>query len=61
MEITETHIAETVLLVANKKNNSTRTTTISNTEIDLGKPTDTNSLGTRTVSVVDNDGSTRIV
>lgn len=64
MEVTETHIAETVVLVVNKKNNSTRTTTISNTEIDSGKivvPTNVDSLGTTVTSVVDFDGSTRIV
>ena len=64
MEVTETYIAETVLLVVNKKNNSTRTTTISNTEIDSGKivvPTNVDSLGTTVTSVVDFDGSTRIV
>ena len=64
MEVTETHIAETVVLVVNKRNNNTRTTTISNTEIDSGKivvPTNVDSLGTTVTSVVDLDGSTRIV
>lgn len=64
MYITATYTAETVVLVANKKNNSTRTTTISNPEIDFAKivtPTNLNSDGTVTVSVIDNDGSTRIV
>ena len=64
MDITATLVAETVVLVVNKKNNSTRTTTISNTEIDFGKiktPTSVNGQGTVTVSVVDNDGSTRVV
>ena len=64
MSITATYVAETVVFVVNKKNNSTRTTTISNTEIDFGKiatPTNLNSHGTVTASVVDNDGSTRIV
>ena len=64
MAITATYTAETVVLIVNKKNNSTRTTTISNTEIDFGKiatPTNLNSDGTVTASVVDNDGSTRIV
>ena len=63
MEVTETHIAETVVLVVNKKDNSTRTTTISNTEIDSGAvtPTDVNSLGTKITSVIDYDGSTRMV
>ena len=64
MFITATYTAETVVLVVNKKNNSTRTSTISNPEIDFGKiatPTNLNSDGTVTASVVDNDGSTRIV
>ena len=64
MEITATYVAETVILVVNKRNNITRTTTISNTEIDFGQietPTSINSQGTVTASVIDNDGSTRIV
>ena len=64
MHITATYTAETVILVVNKKNNSTRTTTISNPEIDFARiatPTNLNSDGTVTASVVDNDGSTRIV
>lgn len=64
MSITATYTAETVVVVVNKRNNSTRTTTISNTEIDFGKiatPTNLNSDGTVTASVVDDDGSTRIV
>ena len=64
MSITATFTAETVVLVVNRKTNSTRTTTISNTEIDFGKiatPTNLNSDGTVTASVVDNDGSTRVV
>ena len=64
MAITATYTAETVVLVVNKKNNGTRTTTISNPEIDFAKiatPTNLNSDGTVTASVVDNDGSTRIV
>lgn len=62
--ITATYIAETVVFVVNKNNNSTRTTTISNTEInfgDIATPTNLNSDGTVTASVVGNDGSTRIV
>ena len=62
--ISATYIAETVIVVVNRKNNNTRTTTISNTEIDFDKivtPTNLNSDGTVTASVVDNDGSTRIV
>ena len=64
MLVTATYTGETVILVVNKKNNSTRTTTISNPEIDFAKiatPTNLNSDGTVTASVVDNDGSTRIV
>ena len=64
MSITETYTAESVVLILNKRNNNTRTTTISNTEIDFGKivtPTNLNSYGTVTTSVIDNDGSTRIV
>lgn len=64
MSITATYTAETVVLIVNKRNNSTRTTTISNTEIDFGKiatPTNLNSDGTVTASVVDNDGSTRVM
>ena len=64
MHITATYTAETVVLVVNEKNNSTRTTTISNTEIDFAKiatPTNLNSDSTVTASVVDNDGSIRIV
>ena len=64
MAITATHIAETVVLVVNKRSNSTRTTTISNTDIDFGKivtPTNLNSDGTVIASVVDYDGSTRIM
>lgn len=64
MSITATYTAETVIYIVNKRDNSTRTTTISNTEIDFGKivtPTNTNSDGTVTAAVIDNDGSTRIV
>ena len=64
MSITATYTAETVVLIVNKRNNSTRTTTISNTEIDFGDiitPTNVNSLGTVTANVVDNDGSTRVM
>lgn len=64
MSITATYTAETVVLIVNKRNNSTRTTTISNTEIDFAKiptPTNLNSDGTVTASVVDDDGSTRVV
>ena len=64
MAITATYIAETVIVIVNKRNNTTRTTTISNPEIDFGKiviPTNINSDSTVTASVVDYDGSTRIV
>ena len=62
MSITATYTAETVIFIVNKKNNSTRTTTVSNTEIDFGKiatPTSLNRDGTVTASVVDLDGVTR--
>ena len=62
--ISATYIAETVVVVINKKTNITSTTTISNTDIDFNKivtPTNLNSDGTVTASVVDNDGSTRIM
>ena len=64
LDISATYIAETVVVVVNRKHNHTRTTTISNTDIDFNKivtPTNLNSDGTVTASVVDNDGSTRIV
>ncbi|KAM0795238.1 hypothetical protein BDR22DRAFT_871926 [Usnea florida] len=62
--ITATYIAETVVFVVNKKTNTTRTTTISNTDVDFSNittPTNLNSDGTVTASVIDNDGSTRVV
>ena len=55
-----THTVETVVLIVNKSN-STRTTTISNTDVDLGgiaTPRNLNSAGTVITSLVDNDGST---
>ena len=64
MPITATYIAETVVLIVNNRSNDTRTTTILNPEIDFAsfsKPTNLNSQGTVTTSVVDNDGSTRVV
>ena len=54
----------TVVLVVNKKTNSTQTTTVSNTEIDFGNivtPTNLNGDGTVTASAVDSDGNTRIL
>ena len=62
--ITATYIAETVVLIVNKRNNNTHTTIIPNTDIDfanISKPNNVNSDGTVTTSVVDNDGSTRVV
>ena len=62
--ITATYTAETVVFIVNKKTNTTRTTTISNTEVDFSNittPTNLNSDGTVTASVIDNDGSTRVV
>ena len=64
MAVTATYTAETVVLVVNKKTNSTRTSSILNTEIDLAgivKPTNLNSDGTVIASIVDYDGSTRTV
>lgn len=61
MSITATITAETVLLVVNRKKNSTRTTTIKNTEIDFDKivkPSTINSAGTVTTVVDILDGST---
>lgn len=48
----------------NRKTNGTSTTTVSNTDVDFDKivtPTNLNSDGTVTASVIDKDGSTRIV
>lgn len=64
LDITATYTAETVVVIVNKKTNTTRTTTISNTEVDFSNittPTNLNSDGTVTASVIDNDGSTRVV
>ena len=62
--ISATYTAETVIVIVNRKTSNTRTITISNTEIDFDKivtPTNLNSEGTVTASVIDKDGSTRIV
>ena len=62
MNVTSTYTVETVLHIV--KNNSTRTETITNTDIDFKKiptPTNLNSDRTVTTSVVDYDGSTRIM
>lgn len=58
--IAETITAATLVLIINNRTNSTRTSTIYNTEIDLGDyvPTTVNSAGTVTTSVVLLDGST---
>ena len=64
LQVTATYTAETVVFVVNKKTNTTRTTTISNTEVDFSNittPTNLNSDGTVTASVIDSDGSTRVV
>ena len=61
MEITATYTAETLLLIVNNQSNSTRTSTIRNTEIDFADvitPTNTNSAGTVTTSISLNDGAT---
>ena len=62
--MTATLTVETELHIVNRKNNSTRTETILNTEIDfknLPTPTNLNSDKTVTTSVVDYDGRTRIM
>lgn len=64
MAITATYTAETVFLIVNNQTNSTRTSTIKNTEInfaDITPPTNTNSAGTVTTSIKFADGSTAIV
>ena len=63
MPITATYIAETLLLIINNQTNRTRTSTIKNTEIDFADitpPTNTNSAGTVTTSVLGDDGCTII-
>ena len=63
MEITATYTAETLLFVVNNQTNSTRTSTIKNTEInfaDISTPTNTNSAGTVTTSFSLDDGNTII-
>ena len=58
--ITATHIAETKLLVVNNQTNSTRTSTIKNTEINfanISTPTNTNSAGTVTTTISMSDGN----
>ncbi|KAL2057680.1 hypothetical protein ABVK25_002064 [Lepraria finkii] len=53
--ITTTITAETLLFIVNKRTNSTRTSTVTNTEVDLRSYTpltNTNSAGTRTTSFV---------
>lgn len=61
MPITATFTAETLLLVVNKRTNSTRSSTILNTEIDLGDyttPATVDSAGTVTTSVILRVGTT---
>ena len=61
MDITATYTAETLLLIVNNQSNSTRTSTIRNTEIDFANittPTNTNSDGTVTTSISLDDGVT---
>ena len=63
MSITATYTAETLLLIVNNQTNSTRTSTIKNTEINfanISTPTNTNSAGTVTTSVSLSDGNTII-
>ena len=64
MSLTATYTAETVLLVVNNQTNSTRTSTIKNTEInfaDIITPTNTNSAGTVTTTIINGPGDTRTV
>ena len=59
MSITATYTAETKLLIINNQTNSTRTSTIINTELNLANistPTNTNSAGTVTTSISLYDG-----
>lgn len=61
MPITATVTAETLLLIVNNRTNSTRTSTVYNTDLNLAdytSPTTTNSAGTVTTSVVLRVGST---
>ena len=58
--ITTTITAETLLFVVNRRTNSTKTTTVYNTEVDLTNYTaltNTNSAGTQTTSVVVTNGN----
>ncbi|KAK0517451.1 hypothetical protein JMJ35_000606 [Cladonia borealis] len=60
MSITATYTAETKLLIINNQTNSTRTSTIKNTELNLANistPTNTNSAGTVTTSISLYDGN----
>ena len=64
VNVTATYTVETELHIVNTKNNSTRTETIINTGIDfknIPTPTNLNRDKTVTTSVVDYDGSTRIM
>lgn len=57
--VTATITAETLMFVVNRMYNTTKTTTITNTEVDLSDYTavsDTNSAGTRTTSFVTTSG-----
>ena len=60
MSITATYTAETLLYIVNNRTNSTRTSTIKNTEINfanISTPTATNSAGTVTASISLQDGN----
>ena len=60
MSITATYTAETLLYIVNNRTNSTRTSTIKNTEINfanISTPTSTNSAGTVTASFSLTDGN----
>ena len=59
MSITATYTAETLLYIVNNRTNSTRTSTIKNTEINfnnISAPTSTNDAGTVTASFSLKDG-----
>lgn len=60
LSITATITAETIMVVVNSRSNSTRTTTLTNPEVDLKDytpGTDLNNAGTRTTSVVVTSGN----
>lgn len=59
--ITATFTAQTVILIVNRVSNTTRTMTVTNTEVDLRNSTvvsNTNSAGTQTTTISVRDGDT---